>query len=342
MNNNIRFNKTDYQLLGVYFIVYWVWNSFDTFFQNNISLYQECFINIPIKIIQMIILIWFVKWVIEQFLIKSKNYIGLFVVGIFGLFIIGFCFFLLNRHYIPNGYVEWERFPSIVHTIFFNVEDSIINVSIPLVLSFSKKYFEYREDHFNRINQQKELELKILRAQFDPHFLYNSLNTIDALVDYSSKQTIKKYISNLAALYRYLIDAKNEEIVSLEEELALIKNYFYVIETRFEGDYNFEIVSHTPSNKKYIPNGALLSAIENVVKHNTADEGIIITTKIHIRQDNVTIINNRPSVLSHRETLGTGLKNLAKRYKLLANKTIVIKESEEAFVLELPLLHVID
>lgn len=339
--NTIKFNKSDYQLLGIYFLVYWIWNSFDNYFATNNFSSLEYFVKIPIRIIQMIALLWFIKWVIETFLVKFKNYIALFVIGIFGLFVIGFFFLLLNRYYIPYGYVKWEELPSIPKTILFNVEDSIINVSMPLVLLFSKKYYNYREDQLNRINQQKELELKVLRAQFDPHFLYNSLNTIDALVDYSSKETIKKYISNLAALYRYLIHTKDEEVVSLEDELALADNYFFLIETRFEGDYDFDILKHYTHKNKFLPSGALLTSIENVVKHNIAENGTIVTTKIHIEKEKIRVVNNKANQ-QPKESFGTGLENLKKRYQLLADKTIQIIESEEEFILELPLLNIIE
>ncbi|SEK45357.1 Histidine kinase [Aquimarina amphilecti] len=340
--NSIKFNKTDYQLLAVYFLVYWGWNGFGHFYDTNTFSYTEYFIGIPLRIIQMIVLLWFIKWVIETFLIKFKSYIGLFGIGISGLSAIGFFFFLLNKYYIPFGYIKWAELPSVGKTILFNVEDSIINVSIPLVLVFGKKYYDYREDQLNRINLQKELELKVLRAQYDPHFLYNNLNTIDALVDYSSKETIKKYISNLAALYRYLIHTKDEEVVLLEEELSLINKYFFLIETRFEGDYSFEILRNTSHKNKYILNGALLTSVENIIKHNAVDNEIIITTQIHIEKDKIRIENNKSNTDNIKESLGTGLRNLKKRHELLGDKTIEIIEDEQKFILEIPLLNVID
>jgi len=340
--NSIKFNKTDYQLLTVYFLVYWIWNSLAHFYETNEFSTSEYFIGNPVKIIQMISLLWFIKWLIETFLIKFKSYIGLFGIGIIGLSTIGFFFFLLNKYYIPFGYIKWEELPSVGKIILFNVEDSIINVSMPLVLLFGKKYYEYREDQFKRANEQKEMELKVLRAQFDPHFLYNSLNTIDALVDYSSKETIKEYISNLAALYRYLIQTKDEEVVSLKTELELIKNYFFLIETRFEGDYSFEIIEHSTYKNKYIPNGALLTSIENVVKHNTAENGVVVNTQIHIETEKIRIANNKSNAQTAKDSFGTGLENLKKRYKLIADKTIEITENETEFVLELPMLTLID
>ena len=65
---------------------------------------------------------------------------------------------------------------------------------------------------------------------------------MDALVDYSPKEKIKEYISHLASLYRYLVHTKDEDIVTLEDEISLAKDYFYLIETRFENDYSFEII----------------------------------------------------------------------------------------------------
>ena len=213
---------------------------------------------------------------------------------------------------------------------------------MPLVLLFGKKYYDYRKDEFSRINQQKELELKILRAQFDPHFLYNSLNTIDALVDYASKETIKKYISNLADVYRYLVQTKDEELILVEDELDLIKKYLFLIETRFEGDYNFDIIVHSSYQNKYIPNGALLTTVENIVKHNTPDEDVRITARISIEKENIKVSNNKYHSINHEESLGTGLKNLKKRYELLADETIEIRDNEKEFIIELPMLNIID
>ena len=66
-----------------------------------------------------------------------------------------------------------------------------------------------------------------------------------------------------------------------------------MIGTRFEGDYNFDIVEHSPHKNKYMPNGALLTSIENVVKHNTVENGLSITTQIHIEKEKIRIVNNK-------------------------------------------------
>ncbi|MTI29939.1 histidine kinase, partial [Xanthovirga aplysinae] len=172
--------------------------------------------------------------------------------------------------------------------------------------------------------------------------LYNSLNTIDALIDYSPKEKVKAYVQNLAALYRYLIKAKDEDIVTLEEEIALVKNYIFLIETRFENSYLFSFkLTEVPKNK-FLPTGALLTVIENVVKHNIAYEGKSIETEVKLVNNNLCISNTKSSIHKiNGEALGTGLENLKKRYQLLSDKNFQLMETETHFSVHLPLLIVV-
>lgn len=333
--DGVNLNKSDYKIIIGYLIIATIWLIIK-FYTENYTL-VEYLIDIPVFWLQVLTLLLITKALINIFFIKYKNYFALIASTIFMFWFLGFLT-LLSGEITRSGTIDWNKLAPFMELFFFNVNSSAANVAIPLTIISAKKFNEYQLKSIALSNAQKELELKLLRSQFNPHFLYNSLNTIDALVDYSPKEKVKEYISNLASLYRYLIKTNEEDIVTLKDEILLAKNYIYLIETRFENDYQFIISNNYEHyNDKYLPNGSLLTALENVIKHNKPLTNRPIITTITINENEMKISN----ILSKKNTgepLRTGLENLNKRYGLLSDKIIEIKQTEEEFSLTLPLL----
>jgi len=170
--------------------------------------------------------------------------------------------------------------------------------------------------------------------------LFNNLNTLDALID-SNPSKAKEYINRLSLIYRYLIQTKDAEIMELDEELSLAENYIFLIKTRFGTDYDFEIIKNTKTVDKFIPTGALQTLLENVVKHNKAQNKIVIKTTILIGDEWLIITNTKSKGITN-ESLGTGLKNLKARYKLLSNEQIMIEETEQTYKIAIPIINLSD
>ncbi|OJJ19154.1 hypothetical protein BKI52_20280 [marine bacterium AO1-C] len=338
--NSLQLKKSDYKLIGGYLTIVTFWLIYK-FTIENYSL-REYLVDIPVALLQVVVLLLIAKKLIEYYFINKGSLILFILIGFLSLWFIGFCT-MVSGDYSNLGSIPWERYNPVSKTIIFNVQNSIYNIAIPLSLISGKKYYEHQLSISRLINTQMELELKILRAQFDPHFLYNSLNTIDALIGYSSDEEIKKYISNLAALYRYLVNIKDEEIVKLEDEIALGKNYLFLTETQFENDYDIYFnLSNVPSHK-YLPNGAFLTTLENVVKHNKAYNGVKIKVEITIVSDKICIKNTKPPKKKRGgKSVGIGLENLQKQYQLLSNQEITIQDNEDSYAICLPLLNIIN
>ncbi|MFK7813654.1 MAG: sensor histidine kinase [Maribacter sp.] len=334
--NSLKFNKSDYRFILIYFIAASIW----LLYRWNIEDYTffEMITGLPGFIIKILILLFVFRWLINEYLVVNRNYIVFSLLAFISWEAVGFLD--MFRDYYTSDH-DWEL-PNfgvmLVQNFNRGANDSVMLIGIIL----GKKYYENQLDYAQLQSAQKEMELKVLRSQYDPHFLYNSLNTIDALVDYSPKEKVKEYISHLAALYRYLIHTKDEDVVPLDEELALAKNYFYLIETRFENDYSFEIIEEEKPTAKYLPNGALLTVLENVVKHNKALDESAIRTVIYISNDEVKVVNSKSKNESERESMGTGLKNLNKRYQLLSDFKIHMEESQQDFTITLPLLNLVN
>jgi sensor histidine kinase YesM len=333
-----RLNKSDYKIIGGYLLVATIWLIFKFYIEKYTLV--EFLIDIPVFWVQTILLLYVSKVLINAFLIKSKNYFALIIFALFSFWLFGF-FASISGEITRSGMIKWNELPSFIELIFININSSAANLAIPLTIISAKKYYEYQLQSADLSSTQKELELKVLKSQFNPHFLYNSLNTIDALVDYWPKEKVKEYISNLSGLYRYLIAVKDEDIATVEAEIALAKNYCYLIEARFEDDYQFIIPNDYIYKGKYLPNGALLSALENVVKHNKPLRNKPIIATVFINENEIKI-SNIISKNNTDESLGTGLINLKKRYELLSDKEVEVTETEQEFSLTLPLLTVVN
>jgi len=334
--SGIKFNKSDYRFVLFYFIGASIW----LLIRWNLEDYTifEIVTGLPGYIVKNLLLLFMFRWLIHEYLVMKQNYLVFIVLAFLSWEVVGFLD--MWRDYY-TAHKPW-KLPSFDIMLVQNFNRSAGDSGILLGLIFGKKYYDNQLDNIEIENSQKELELRVLRSQYAPHFLYNSLNTIDALIDYSPKEKVKEYISHLAALYRYLIHTKDGDIATLEDEIELAKNYFYLIKTRFENDYNFEIVKNEKPLAHYLPNGSLLTVLENVVKHNTALNDRTINTKISIEKKSVSITNTISKQKTKVESMGNGLKNLSKRYELLSDHEILVEENKDSFKVTLPLLNVIN
>ena len=193
-----------------------------------------------------------------------------------------------------------------------------------LGILFTKKFYENQTELSRIQKQQKENELKLLRSQIDPHFLFNNLNTLDSLID-SNPEKAKEYINRLSLIYLYLIKTKDAEVMELSSEIKYAKNYIFLIKTRFGNDYEFAIKENTSLDAKFIPTSALQALLENVVKHNQSSGKKNITTLITIDDGWLSITNSKSELGSKEDSFGTGLENLKARYQFLSDEKVQIK-----------------
>lgn len=205
------------------------------------------------------------------------------------------------------------------------ISSSAENAGILIGILLGKKFYDAQLDIQEREKEKKESELRFLKSQIDPHFLFNNLNTVDALID-SNPEGAKIYVNRLSNLYRYLTRTKDDEVVPLEEELEFVKNYIYLMEQRYGEAYTFEIQNDLDISDLLIPPGALQTLMENVIKHNNGSEATPIKTEILITSENICVKNNVSLKKTVKDSYGVGLTNLKARYKLLSDKKVSIKK----------------
>ncbi len=199
-----------------------------------------------------------------------------------------------------------------------------------------------KETHMKLAGEKdKELlyaETAILRNELDPHFLFNSLTTLNHLIK-KDPEMASRYNDNLAQAYKYILKTKNQETVPLVDELHFIEEYFLLLQIRFGNKIQLEISfsNNSHSTKQIIP-CALQILVENAVKHNEFTEQKPLFIKIQLFENSLRVINNimaKPLLIHSTET---GLNNLNLRYKLLGKEQIQILKTETTYTVILPLL----
>jgi len=174
-----------------------------------------------------------------------------------------------------------------------------------------------------------------LKNQLNPHFLFNSLNTLDGLIGFDDEKA-HSYLQNLSSSFRYTI--QNKKVTTLIDELQFVKSYDYLMKIRYGDNLNIQYAVNEKYNLYYIMPVSLQLLIENAIKHNVINDKHPLT--IHIEttdNDAVKIYNTIQPKIDADEGEGIGLSNLAERYRLLFGMEVVITQNG-VFTVEIPLI----
>jgi len=177
---------------------------------------------------------------------------------------------------------------------------------------------------------------QMLKNQVNPHFLFNSLNTLTSLVEQEPKEAVK-FIKKLSDVYRYVLEQRDNEMVTIQEEIELVKSYVFMQEHRY--GKNLMVTIHVEHLSWKIPPMSLQMLLENAIKHNIITEENPLSISIE-EQDGYLIISNtlRPRRTVGDET-GIGLSNIKSRYEFLTSKPVSYgPENGMQFVVRIPLI----
>jgi sensor histidine kinase YesM len=206
--------------------------------------------------------------------------------------------------------------------------------SIPIFL-----YIEW-QSALKREYKLKEANLifqnETLKNQVNPHFLFNSLNTLSSLVN-TQTEIASHFISKLSLIYRYILENGTKVKVPLKVELAFIKDYFYLHEIRSEGKILLSIEIKDYHNYEILP-VSLQLLIENAIKHNMATLEKPLKITIYIEGENIVVRNNLQKMATQVVSTKIGLKNLSERVRLITGKKIIIEETNSDYLVKVPLL----
>ena len=187
------------------------------------------------------------------------------------------------------------------------------------------------------IAKSANAQFESLKNQLDPHFLFNSLNVLSSLIDENPNQA-QKFTASMSKIYRYVLEQKDKELVTVEDEMEFAKTYCDLLKTRFEDSVDFIFDVNKEDYRKYVVPLSLQLLLENCIKHNFATSSKPLVIRIFSEHDVLCIENNLQVREQIKESSGIGLANIVQRYSLLTKKNVFIEKSEDYFKVKLPML----
>ncbi|WP_374464201.1 sensor histidine kinase [Chryseobacterium sp.] len=202
----------------------------------------------------------------------------------------------------------------------------------------------------NYTGQQIQLELEkvksdnlgaqyeLLKQQINPHFLFNSLNTLKLMAETHDEETVD-FIVKLSDFYRFTLESRKLDLISVQEEMKIVDAYLFLQKARFGEGIRFTNELGKEINTTLIPPFTLQLLVENCIKHNIVSQSKPLHIKIYSTDNQIVIENPIQRKMNTEDSLGVGLDNIKMRYKHLLEKDIVIHSNEQTFQIKLPLIH---
>lgn len=287
--------------------------------------------------------LWYVNRQLQYFIRKKLFAIkstGLRIITRFGVTVL--VTFILTA-------VLFRLWNVLLHKSAYNGSSIAVLQLISLVLSiltgclYEIVYLnKERESDIIRIERTEKSKLQAqldgLKNQVDPHFIFNSLNTLSYLIS-QNQETARLFNDTLARVYRYILVKKEKDLVMLKEEIEFASNYFYLLKIRYQTGLKMTIELDDIVTENYmLPPLSVQILIENAIKHNHFTEKVPLDIKVCVIPDKVTVTNNRNIKQFEIQSSQIGLKNLAERYMLITGSHINVDDGKEQFTVVLPLL----
>ncbi|WP_409415903.1 2TM domain-containing protein [Flavobacterium sp. PS2] len=261
------------------------------------------------------------------------GFIGSFLVTLFVIFLLR----ILEEVIINKK--SFEVF--LTNENLSNYIGSII-ITFFITLSLYAFYF-YKLYNENRVKEQKIIagtasaKFESLKNQIDPHFLFNSLNVLSSLIE-ENPDNAQRFTTSLSKIYRYVLEQKDKELVSVEDELAFAKTYMNLLKMRFENSLFYELPTKDINPEAKVVPLSLQLLLENTVKHNVVSEQKPLHIRIFIEKDYLVVQNDfqKKEVLQDRQ--GVGLQNIVNRYGIITNRKVLIEQNAATFTVRIPIL----
>ena len=215
---------------------------------------------------------------------------------------------------------------------------------ITLVITLSLHvFYYYKKSQENRVKEQKIIagtasaKFETLKNQIDPHFLFNSLNVLSSLIE-ENPDSAQRFTTSLSKVYRYVLEQKDKELVSVEEELAFAKTYMNLLKMRFENSVFYELPEKLINPDAKVVPLSLQLLLENTIKHNIVSQQKPLYIRIFEENGFLVVQNDlqKKEVLQDRK--GVGLQNIVSRYAIITARKVQVEESAKHFTVRLPIL----
>lgn len=264
-----------------------------------------------------------------------------FLIGLLGAVFLTLVTLIVVRaiHKVVLEKNTFNEFITSENSVFYF---SALLATLVITLFFHALYF-YKELQEKKVKEQQVIagtasaKFESLKNQIDPHFLFNSLNVLNSLIE-ENPENAQKFTTSLSRIYRYVLEQKDKELVSVEEELAFARTYMDLLSMRFENSLFYEVPKTLVKPEARVVPLSLQLLLENAIKHNTVSESKPLHIRIYEEGNYLVVENNfqKKEVLNPRR--GVGLANIINRYHIVTNRKVVIDQNSDNFKVKLPIL----
>ncbi len=216
----------------------------------------------------------------------------------------------------------------------------LVNIGIYVLVFLSDYAWQARHNLYAERDKRHfaQFRYNLLKQQVNPHFLFNSLNILNGLVEEQKNAEASQYIRKLAKLYRYMLQNEKESVVRLSDELEFTAQYIDLLKVRFPNGFSVEMQIEPQTKNAYVVPCSIQLLIENALKHNAVRTENPLRITISTHEGHISVNNNIQPKYSDTEGTHLGLKNVAQQYRDIAGKEIVIRQTPDQFYVELPLI----
>ncbi len=193
------------------------------------------------------------------------------------------------------------------------------------------------EEQENLKRESLHAQLNALKTQVNPHFLFNNLNTLAAVIPEDPELAVE-FVQQMSKVYRHILEVKDENSILLKEELDVVKAYGFLLKTRFGKNLDIDINVPDEKLKQRIVPFSLQLLMENAIKHNIVSSEKPLKISVFAENGHLLISNNLQMKNQVNESTGIGLENIRNRYKLLGDREVKVVDDGENFTVSIPLL----
>lgn len=186
--------------------------------------------------------------------------------------------------------------------------------------------------------QNIESQLEGLRNQVNPHFLFNSLNTLICLIPEDPEKAVR-FVQQLSKVYRYVLESRDAKMIPLREELEFLNSFVFLLKERFGENLQVEIKGLEQKHDCAIVPLALQILFENAIKHNVISSGKPLRIEVFAENGHLVVRNNLQRKNQVMDSTGAGLQNIKDRYRMLTDKEVGIIASQQYFTVVLPMIN---
>jgi len=239
-------------------------------------------------------------------------------------------FRIINGQFPSNPW-QWAL-KSSVYAVLISSGVTLIFTTIGFFKAWKKSLLEAEQFKSEMLAYKYEA----LQHQLNPHFLFNSFNVLSDLV-YEDQEKAVRFIKELSRLFRYVLDSRDKELVTINSELKFIRTFLYLLQMRFEDKLLFTIEIDAHENEFIVPM-ALQLLVENCVKHNEVSLDKKLTIDISRTTDTIIVKNNLQIKNTNSNLKKTGLANIKQQYGFFTDREVLIEKTDSFFEVKLPIL----